>query len=36
LNDLTDAKKLVLSSSDLDLQEGFMLVKSPEEAIEKL
>jgi dihydrofolate reductase len=36
LNDLKDAKKVIISYSHLQLKEGFMLAHSPEEALEKL
>lgn len=36
LNDLNDAKKVIISHSDLQLEEGFILAHSPEEALQKL
>lgn len=36
LNDLKDAKKVIISRSDLRLKEGFILAHSPEEALQKL
>lgn len=36
LSDLRDAKKVVVSHSDIELKEGFILANSPEEALQKL
>lgn len=36
LNDLKDAKKVIVSHSDIELKEGFTLAHSPEEALELL
>ncbi|OGH20664.1 MAG: hypothetical protein A3D74_05170 [Candidatus Levybacteria bacterium RIFCSPHIGHO2_02_FULL_37_13] len=36
LNDLKDAKKIIISHADLELKEGFTLAHSPEEALGKL
>lgn len=36
LNDLKDAKKIIVSHSDIELKDGFTLAHSPEEALEIL
>lgn len=36
LNDLKDAKKVIISHSGLQLKAGFILARSPEEALRKL